>query len=245
MGYVKISHDLKNWGWISEPKTAYVLFRLMLEAAWAESDYKGVHLTRGQAVISQREYAKDIGITYQELRTALDRLSATHKITRSSTHKYTIVTLLEYDCDTQSSTNASHAEQPTDDKQITQSQRSENAPSLLYKKDNNIIRPKNTRARESGGSDSDDPEFLFDSFWEAYPRKASKQEALTAWKQISPDIKLTQAIIAAVERHKRSSQWINDNGIFIPYPSTWLNRRLWEDECYCRESNADKTCRLT
>ncbi len=138
MGFVKISYDLKEWGWISDPKTVYVYIRLMLDACWKETDYKGVHLKRGQALISQREYAAKIGVSYQELRTILSRLVSTHKITQSTTHKNTIVTLLEYDCDTQSSTQPQTEFPRSDNAAAAQSQRSDNPPTLLYKKDKNI-----------------------------------------------------------------------------------------------------------
>lgn len=110
MGFVKIPHDLRNWGWEKEPIMSHVYLMLMLDAAWSETEYRGEHIKRGQAVISQREYAKEIGITYQELRTALKRLTAAHRIAQSATRRNTVVTLLDYDCDTQSSTRV-----PTDD----------------------------------------------------------------------------------------------------------------------------------
>lgn len=33
-----------------------------------------------------------------------------------------------------------------------------------------------------------------------------------------------------LERAKKSEQWRKDNGQFIPYPSTWLRAKGWEDE---------------
>ena len=70
----------------------------------------------------------------------------------------------------------------------------------------------------------------FDAFWQAYPRKVSKQAARKAWERLSPDEALLSAILAAVERDKQSDQWQRDGGQFIPYPATWLNGRRWEDE---------------
>ncbi len=225
MGFVKVPHDLREWGWINEPKTVYVYLRLLLDAAWSETERKGVPIKRGQLIISQREYAEKLGITYQELRTALLRLIATHKITQSATHKKTIVTLLEYDLDTQSAATF----QRNDNAIATQSQRNSNPPTLLNKKEKNKRTQENARAREGGESES---ELLrtFDIFWEKYPRKTSKQQAITAWKRIKPDGELVEEIMSSLERHKKSEQWIRDNGRYIPYPATWLNGRRWEDE---------------
>lgn len=128
MGFVKISDDLINWAWISDPKTVYIYVRLLLGAAWTETDYRNVHLKRGQIAISQRNFAEKCGVTYQELRTILNRLISTQKKMQSTTHKFSIITLTDYDCNTQSLTQLS-----------TESQRDSNAPTLLYT-DDKIIR---------------------------------------------------------------------------------------------------------
>lgn len=76
----------------------------------------------------------------------------------------------------------------------------------------------------------DDVPAGFDEFWSAYPRKVSKPQALKAWRKLSPDTQALQAILAGIERDRRSEQWLRDGGQFIPHPATWLNGRRWEDE---------------
>ena len=34
----------------------------------------------------------------------------------------------------------------------------------------------------------------------------------------------------AISAQKRSRQWTEKNGQYIPNPATWLNQRRWEDE---------------
>jgi hypothetical protein len=70
----------------------------------------------------------------------------------------------------------------------------------------------------------------FDTFWEQYPRKVSKQHAVKAWKSLNPDHTLLTTMLQALEKQKRSEQWQKDNGKFIPHPATWLNGKRWEDE---------------
>lgn len=69
----------------------------------------------------------------------------------------------------------------------------------------------------------------FEHFWEVYPRKIAKKTAKISWlksiKMTKPDV-----IIAGLERSKLSSQWMKDDGQFIPHPSTWLNQERWTDE---------------
>lgn len=83
------------------------------------------------------------------------------------------------------------------------------------------------QANSGGLADSDND---FQRFWQAYPRKAGKGAARKAWGKLRPDGELTEAILAAVERDKRTDQWQRDEGRFVPYPATWLNQCRWEDE---------------
>ena len=39
-----------------------------------------------------------------------------------------------------------------------------------------------------------------------------------------------QIMSAALKTQRASEEWRRDNGRAIPYPSTWLNNRRWEDE---------------
>lgn len=73
-------------------------------------------------------------------------------------------------------------------------------------------------------------EQLFDEFWERYPKKRSKGRAERAWVKIKPDEQLFKAILDGLERAKTSVEWLKDDGQYIPYPSTWLNAKGWEDE---------------
>lgn len=83
---------------------------------------------------------------------------------------------------------------------------------------------------ESTHSVNADIDERFTQFWQAYPRKTAKLDALKAWRKLEPDAYLLDEILAAVERDKQSEQWKQDNGQFIPYPATWINQRRWEDE---------------
>lgn len=70
----------------------------------------------------------------------------------------------------------------------------------------------------------------FDRFWEAYPRRVGKQDALKAWGQLAPDDALVDLIVAGVERWKTCDQWTRDGGKFICYPATFLRGRRWEED---------------
>ena len=72
----------------------------------------------------------------------------------------------------------------------------------------------------------------FDDFWQVYPKKVDKQTARTLWDKLAPDNDLQKLIIAAVKRQAQSEEWRKDGGQFVPYPSTWLRHKRWEDDVF-------------
>lgn len=134
MGYIKLNRNLPHWQWYGDDNTLLVLVRLTLQAAWRDTQYQGVALKRGQVVTTQQEIMDQNHITKQQARTILDRLKSTGKITVERTSKFSIITLLDYDCffenNTQNNiqiTHEQHTEQQTD-----------NTPTLLKEKEKKI-----------------------------------------------------------------------------------------------------------
>ena len=70
----------------------------------------------------------------------------------------------------------------------------------------------------------------FNRFWAAYPRHVGKQVAVKAFEKIHPDEETLTVMLNAIDWQKNTRQWRENNGQFIPHPSTWLNQRRWEDE---------------
>ncbi len=71
---------------------------------------------------------------------------------------------------------------------------------------------------------------LFEQFWDAYPKKKAKGDAEQAFKAIAADETLVNEILVAIQQQKKSNQWKEQGGRFVPYPATWLRGRQWEDE---------------
>ncbi len=70
---------------------------------------------------------------------------------------------------------------------------------------------------------------LFEQFWQAYPKKVSKAEAVKAFKKLKVDEALLDEMLAALDWQRLSDIWTRDGGKYVPYPATWLNGRRWED----------------
>ena len=70
----------------------------------------------------------------------------------------------------------------------------------------------------------------FDKFWKEYPKKVAKGDARKAWLQtqkIRPDL---DTLLKAVSAAKRTDQWRQDGGKYIPHPATWLRAERWDDD---------------
>ena len=141
MGFIKLSDDLPNWAWYGDNNTLSVYIRLLLGAAWRDIEYRNVILQRGQIATTLPKIAEENGVTIRQARTILDRLKSTGKVTVKTTAKFSIITLLDYDCDCK---NVS-----LNDRQLTgerhTARQSNDSPSL-FKTDIQNTEEQNTRA---------------------------------------------------------------------------------------------------
>lgn len=132
---------------------------------------------------------------------------------------------------------ARHAEgQPNDSAAVTQESRVTDAGQARdsARSDNTkhqapvSIEAKASHPDESGEVHRFPPGF--EDFWKAYPRKAGKDAAAKAFAKRRVGASLLAEMLAAIDRQKRSEQWLRDGGQFIPHPATWLNEGRWQDE---------------
>lgn len=106
----------------------------------------------------------------------------------------------------------------------------ENRPQLNTNIANTNIPPivPHKRARREAKKKPDWKPDRFADFWQAYPRGESKQAAINAWDRLKPDDELLEEMARGLMRQLKSKMW--QVGIGIPYASTWLNQRRWEDK---------------
>ena len=238
-GFVKLSRNIMKWGWYNDNNTLAVYIRLLLEAAWCDTEYENVILKRGQVASTYPKIAKESGLTERQARSAIERLKQSGKIEVKVTSKFSIITLLEYDSKTenvgQNVSQISGRSQPTCQSDVS--------PSLFKKENNNKRKQENTALTRGEGvcfenksfeNNSDNSvksslEASFERFWSSYPKKIAKPNALAEWEKLKPNEELLQKMLTALESFKKTEQWQKENGRFIPHPATWLKNRRWED----------------
>lgn len=109
----------------------------------------------------------------------------------------------------------------TRDKGVTEARQKRDTSSLLS---SSLLLPE--------GMQGEGQETPFEKFWKAWPkhfRKTKKPDAIKAWKKHGCDDRLP-VILKKVAAFKKSRQWADEDGKFIPFPSSWLNDQPWADD---------------
>ena len=66
----------------------------------------------------------------------------------------------------------------------------------------------------------------FDNFWNAYPRKVGRKEAVKSFKRALSDIDADQ-LVAAAKSYADAKRGVDPQ--FIALPTTWLNQGRWDE----------------
>ena len=127
-GYIKIHRKLVQWGWYQDTAVKSVFLHLLIIAAFKTGYFMGQEIKAGQAVIGYSKLAAELGLSTQQVRTALKKLESTGEISRNSTNKFTIVTIANWE-EYQSTDDFLTNEQHSNNKRITNEQHSNNIPS--------------------------------------------------------------------------------------------------------------------
>lgn len=139
--WIKLDRRILKWGWYSDMNVKGVFLHLLLIASYEDGEYLGSKIKRGQAIIGTVETAKQLGITRQQLRTALSKLEKSGEISKKTTNKFTLVTIENYS-KYQDITSISNQritnEQPTDNQRATTLKNVKNVKNV---KNNIYIRP--------------------------------------------------------------------------------------------------------
>lgn len=223
-GFITIHRQILDWEWFKNVNTFVLFLYLLLTANYEDGRFEGKTIKRGQLVTSLQSLSIGTGLTIQQVRTALSHLISTGEITDEPTNKYRVITVIKYS-DYQDATDRSTINQQSTNNQSTGNQQSNNNQITINQQQYNNNNNNNKGTNKQGNNN-----ISFDRFWAAYPRKEGKPKAKTVFDRIKPDEELLQRMLDSIEQWKRTDQWQEDGGRYIPHPSTWLNQKRWEDE---------------
>ena len=125
-GFIKIHRKLLEWGWYDDSAVKSVFLHLLLTANFKQTEYHGRVIERGQAVFGRESLASALGLSSQQVRTALSKLKSTGEILIESFNKFSVATIPNYEIyqgDDQPTNNQQiTSNQPTNNQQITNNQ---------------------------------------------------------------------------------------------------------------------------
>ena len=70
----------------------------------------------------------------------------------------------------------------------------------------------------------------FAQFWEWYPKKAGRAEALRVFEALNPSSELVEKMCFVLDWKSRKPEWTEDAGRYIPQPAKWLRDEGWTDD---------------
>lgn len=106
--YIKLFRKFKKWKWYKHPVTKSVFLHLLIEAQWNDRFVHGVKLERGQILTTENDLADELGLSRQQVRTAIGHLTSTNEITKETikvstegltnraTNRMTLITVENY-----------------------------------------------------------------------------------------------------------------------------------------------------
>jgi DNA-binding transcriptional regulator YhcF (GntR family) len=149
-GFVKFDRKIANWRWYHDVNTFKLFFHLIITANYEPKPFENITVQRGQRVASYQSLAAETQMSVQNVRTALNHLISTGEVTRQSTSKYTVFTIVNYNMyqDNQ------QTNQQTANKQLTNNQQTANNNGRKIKKDKEIYAAP---AAHTNGRRTDNP----------------------------------------------------------------------------------------
>ena len=172
--YIKLHRKFLEWEWYRNEHTKNLFIHCLLKANWKESKFEGNVIQRGSFVSSIDILANETGLTSDEVRTAIKHLILTGELTKQSTNKYTVFSVINYDL-YQPVSQAEPKQAPSYSQSIPNNRRNKE-----YKEINNICAPE---SHDSNFDKEDQLQKDFEIIYALYPKKRGKTVAFTNYKQ--------------------------------------------------------------
>ena len=215
--YIKIDRKILEWEWYKNEHTKNLFFHCLLKANWKEGKFEGKVIQRGSFVTSIKKLSTELGITGDEIRTALAHLVKTGEITKQTTNKSTVITVSNYEL-YQNDTKQIPDKSQTDTKQIPDKSQTD-TKQIPDKSQTN----PNNRRKENREKRKNIYTCAFEEFWKVYPRKRDKGNA---FKKFNARLNSGFSEVELIEAAKKYADECARNHTeerYIKHPSTFLS----------------------
>lgn len=95
--WIKLHKKFLDWKWYKNKNTKILFIHCLLKANWKNGFYEDIEIKRGSFVTGRKQLSKELGLTEQEIRTAINHLKSTNEITIKTTSAFSIISINNYD----------------------------------------------------------------------------------------------------------------------------------------------------
>lgn len=95
--WIKIFTKFLNWEWYKDQNTKALFIHCLLKANWKDGKFEGHDIPRGSFVTGRKKLAQELGLSEQEIRTALKHLISTKELTIKKTNKFSIISIVKFE----------------------------------------------------------------------------------------------------------------------------------------------------
>ncbi len=210
-GWVKLHRSRLDWEWYGDPNIRGVFTHCLLKSNFEPKKWHGISVPAGSFITSIGNLAGEIGISTQNVRTALAKLKSTNNLTIKTTNKYTVISIINWD-DYQSANEQTN-------KQSTNNQQTTNNSVRIKEYKNDTLVVKTTK-----GEPNTQIQFIVDTFESLLGFKPTDKKPRFEAHNLMIQIKATYKELGkdpteeSLEKHIRA--------YFL-----WLKRQDWFDQC--------------
>ena len=96
-GFIKLHRQITEWEWYDDANTFRLFIHCLLEANYADKQWRGVVIQRGSFITSQPKLANRLKLSVRQVRTSLNKLKMTGELTVKTTADYSVITVKNYE----------------------------------------------------------------------------------------------------------------------------------------------------
>ena len=200
--WLKLYRGIINSSVFDNPDVLKVFIWILCKANYTKNEavigLQSVAVEKGQMVFGRKTAARELKMNESKVYRIVTLLEKVGVISQKANNKFTLISVVKWG-------DYQGAQQKTNNKRTTNEQQMNNKRTH-YKNIRNKERKNIAQAQNS----------LFETFWNAYPRKMNKEQALDEFNRLGVDDALLQKIISGLNSKIKTPQWQDVN--FIPYP---------------------------
>ena len=95
-GFVKLYRSMLDWEWYGDVNVKILFLHLLLKTNYEPKKWQGMEIERGQFVTSVKNLSEEVGLSEQQIKTALKKLKKTGEIELKTTNKFTLIKLVNF-----------------------------------------------------------------------------------------------------------------------------------------------------